>query len=233
MVAERIQGRKQDEAEKAILDLKVCDPACGSGHFLIAAHRLARHLARVRTGELEPSPEEYQHVLRNVIGRCLYGVDLNPMAVELCKVSLWIEALEPGKPLSFLDHHIQQGNSLLGTTPYLIARGIPDMAFEPIEGDDKKVCAALKKKNKAERAGQTSFTFDRALPAFLDLGNVAEALLKLDDSPDGTLNQVTAKAERYAELVAGSLMKTTGFLRIPGALRLSFLRSRRIRFSHA
>ena len=96
-----------------------------------------------------------------MIGRCLYGVDLNSMAVELCKVSLWIEALQPGKPLSFLDHHVQQGNSLLGTTPALMARGIPDTAFDPIEGDDKKVCAALRKKNKAERAGQTSFAFDR------------------------------------------------------------------------
>ena len=147
-----------------------------------------------------------------MIGRCLYGVDLNPMAVELCKVSLWIEALEPGKPLSFLDHHVQQGNSLLGTTPALMARGIPDTAFDPIEGDDKKVCAALRKKNKAERAGQTSFAFDRALPGFLDLGNVAETLLKLDDSPDGSPDQVTAKAEKYAELVTGSVYENNRLL---------------------
>ena len=81
---------------------------------------MARHLARVRSlaeGESEPSPLLYQHALRDVIGRCLYGVDVNPMAVELCKVSLWLEAIEPGKPLSFLDHQIQCGNSLLGTTP--------------------------------------------------------------------------------------------------------------------
>lgn len=192
----------------------MCDPACGSGHFLIAtAHRLAHHLGRVRTGEAEPSPEEYQHALRTVIGRCLYGVDLNPMAVELCKVSLWIEALEPGKPLSFLDHHIQQGNSLLGTTPALMARGIPDTAFDPIEGDDKKVCAALKKKNKVERTGQTTFDFDHALlPALLNLGNVAEALLKLDDTPDGSLEQVKAKAAKYAELVTGSAYENNRLL---------------------
>ena len=147
-----------------------------------------------------------------MIGRCLYGVDLNSMAVELCKVSLWIEALQPGKPLSFLDHHVQQGNSLLGTTPALMARGIPDTAFDPIEGDDKKVCAALRKKNKAERAGQTSFAFDRALPGFLDLGNVAETLLKLDDSPDGSPDQVTAKAEKYAELVTGSVYENNRLL---------------------
>ena len=48
------------------------------------------------------------------------------MAVELCKVSLWMEAIEPGKPLSFLEHHIQCGNSLLGATPALLAKGIPE-----------------------------------------------------------------------------------------------------------
>ena len=145
VVAEAINGKSGAEAEKAILALKVCDPAVGSGHFLVgAAHRLARHLARVRAhaqGESEPSPLLYQHALRDVIGRCLYGVDINPMAAELCRVSLWLEALEPGKPLSFLDHHIRVGNSLLGTTPELIAGGLPDEAFTAIEGDDKKACA--------------------------------------------------------------------------------------------
>ena len=56
------------------------------------------------------------------------------MAVELCKVSLWIEAMEPGKPLSFLDHHIRCGNSLLGTTPALIEKGIPDGAARIARG---------------------------------------------------------------------------------------------------
>ena len=59
------------------------------------------------------------------------------MAVELCKVSLWMEAVEPGKPLSFLDSHVQCGNALLGTTPALMSRGIPNDAFKPLEGDDK------------------------------------------------------------------------------------------------
>ena len=157
VVEEAIKGKTGAEAEKAILALKVCDPAVGSGHFLVgAAHRLARHLARVRAlaqGESEPSPLLYQHALRDVIGRCLYGVDVNPMAAELCRVSLWLEALEPGKPLSFLDHHIRVGNSLLGATPELIAAGLPDEAFTAIEGDDKKACAVLKKRNKAERKG--------------------------------------------------------------------------------
>jgi hypothetical protein len=149
--------RRWKLSEEAILAIKVCDKACGSGHFLVGAgHRLARHLARVRAlaqGESEPSPLLYQTALRDVIGHCLYGVDINPMAVELCKVTLWLEAMEPGKPLSFLDHHIRCGNSLLGATPELIAAGLPDDAFKPIEGDDPDACSSLKKLNRAQREG--------------------------------------------------------------------------------
>ncbi|RLB95798.1 MAG: type II DNA modification enzyme, partial [Deltaproteobacteria bacterium] len=117
---------KKPDPEKAVLALKVCDPACGSGHFLIAAaHRIAKRLAAIRSGEDEPAPEHYQHALRDVIGHCIYGVDINPMSVELCKVSLWMEAMEPGKPLAFLDHRIKCGNSLLGATPALLKKGIP------------------------------------------------------------------------------------------------------------
>ena len=74
----------------------------------------------MRTGEEEPPPEARRKALRDVIGHCIYGVDINPMSVELCKVNLWMEAIEPGKPLSFLEHHIQCGNSLLGATPALL-----------------------------------------------------------------------------------------------------------------
>ncbi|MBF6614969.1 MAG: N-6 DNA methylase, partial [Chloroflexi bacterium] len=175
------EAARKPNPEQAILDLKVCDPACGSGHFLIAAaHRIAKRLAAVRTGDEEPSPEATRKALRDVIGRCIFGVDLNPMAVELCKVSLWMEALEPGKPLSFLDHHIQHGNSLLGATPRLLKEGIPDEAFEPIEGDDKAVCSEYKKKNKQERTGQMRLLgFDMEEP-FEQLGDIATAMLDIE-----------------------------------------------------
>src|SRR5262249_37922401 len=114
------------DREAAILELAVVDPAAGSGHFLIAAaNRSAKRLAAIRTGDPEPSPGALRAAVRDVVGRCIYGVDVNPMAVELCKVSMWMEALEPGRPLSFLDDRIVCGNSLLGATPDLIAAGIP------------------------------------------------------------------------------------------------------------
>ncbi|MDE2126265.1 MAG: N-6 DNA methylase [Armatimonadetes bacterium] len=192
---------KKPNPEQAILDLKVCDPACGSGHFLIAAaHRMAKRLASVRTGDEEPSPEATRTALRHIIGRCVYGVDVNPMAVELCKVALWMEALEPGRPLSFLDHHIQCGNSLLGTTPALIKEGIPDAAFDPIEGDDKAVCAEFKRRNRTEREGQGTL-YDANLQPWNRLGDLATGILQISDVPDDTLDGVQARQRQYEDLV--------------------------------
>jgi hypothetical protein len=197
-------AERRPNPERAILTLKVVDPACGSGHFLIAAaHRIAKRLAAVRTGEEEPPPEAQRKALRDVIGRCIYGVDLNPMAVELCKVSLWMEAMESGRPLSFLEHRIQPGNSLLGATPRLLANGIPDEAFQPIEGDTKEACAKWRKVNKSERKaaeiGAAKFAFE-AYP-WLKIGNFAQSLLTLDNLADDTIENVRAKATLYEEAV--------------------------------
>jgi len=195
------EAARQLNAEEAILALKVCDPACGSGHFLIAAaHRMARRLAAIRTGDGEPSPEATRTALRDVISRCIYGVDVNPMAVELCKVNLWIEALEPGKPLTFLDHHIQCGNSLLGTTPALLAQGIPDETFKPIEGDDKAVVSALRQRNRTEREGQMTFAAIAEAP--IPYSSLADSLASLDIIDDTSIAGVHDKEERYARLAS-------------------------------
>jgi hypothetical protein len=194
---------KAPDPERAILDLKVCDPAAGSGHFLIAAaHRMARRLAAVRTGDEEPSPEATRTALRDVIGHCIYGVDINPMAVELCKVSLWMEALEPGKPLSFLDHHIQCGNSLLGTTPRLIQEGIPDDAFKSIEGDDRAITQALRRRNREQRAGQTmGQAFAASVERQRTLANQVASIDALDDrTPEG----IRSKRTQYDGLTASA-----------------------------
>ena len=207
------EAAKRAAPEKAILDLKVCDPACGSGHFLIAAaHRMANRLAAVRTGDEESSPEAVRKALRDIVGRCLYGVDINPMAVELCKVNLWLEALEPGKPLSFLEHHIQCGNSLLGTTPALLKKGIPDGAFEPLEGDDKAICRILKKKNKAEREGGQRSLLEAMHEAGDALRDVALALAGLDAVLDDTPEGQRSKQARWEELVRSNEYAATRLL---------------------
>ncbi|MHB9149694.1 MAG: Eco57I restriction-modification methylase domain-containing protein [Thermoleophilia bacterium] len=188
------------DPEKAILALKVVDPAVGSGHFLVAAaHRIAKRLAEVRTGEPEPPEEAYRTALRDVVSHCLFAVDINDLAVELCKVSLWLEALEPGRPLSFLDHRILCGNSLLGATPALLAAGVPDAAFKPLEGDDKKVVSELRKRNKRERAGQGTFS---AVTRALDTTDLSETLADIDALTDDSTEAVHVKEQRYQKLAA-------------------------------
>ena len=101
--------------EKALLSIKVCDPAAGSGAFLVAAmEELGHALARVRCENEEPDEPLVLQAKRDVLQNCIYGVDLNEMAVELCKVSLWIAAAMPDFPLAFLDDKIKCGNSLIG-----------------------------------------------------------------------------------------------------------------------
>ncbi|HLG64838.1 MAG TPA: N-6 DNA methylase [Ktedonosporobacter sp.] len=196
------EAANKPNAEAAILSLKVCDPACGSGHFLVAAaHRIAKRLAAVRTGDEEPAPEARRHALRDVVGRCIYGVDMNPMAVELCKVSLWMEAIEPGKPFSFLDAHIQCGNSLLGATPALLKAGIPDAAFEPIEGDDKKVCGEFKKLNRQQREGNVSlFREDRGEPIWEQQGTLLHSMLEVEAMPDDNFAHIHRKDASFDKL---------------------------------
>lgn len=195
------EAASRPDPRQAILDLKVCDPACGSGHFLVAAaHRIARRLAGVTTGDQEASPLEVQHALRQVVGRCLFGVDANPMAVELCKVSLWMEALEPGRPLSFLETHIRCGNSLLGTTPELMAAGIPDAAFEALEGDDKEIAQRLKRANRAERHGQMTLVADFVAETGREYDALATRLEALDDAPDDDIEALRIKERTWDDL---------------------------------
>lgn len=140
---------------RALLAVTVCDPACGSGHFLVgAARRIAKRVAAVRTGDPEPAPAQVRSAMREVVAGCIYGVDVNPLAAELAKVSLWMEALEPGRPLTYLDAQIKVGNALIGATPKLLADELPDAAFKPIEGDLKQVATGTTRANKAERSSQ-------------------------------------------------------------------------------
>ena len=199
------EAKAKPAPEQALLDLKVLDPACGSGHFLIAAgHCIADALASMREGGAEPSPEASRTALREVVGSCLYGIDINPMAVELCKVSLWLESNTPGKPLSFLDHRIICGNSLLGTTPRLLAEGIPDAAFRPLTGDDREHVSALKKANKKERQDPSQGVLAPDWTAASVAALLASGLHRIDVAADDTAEQVAAKQEEYARLRASA-----------------------------
>ncbi|WP_242333323.1 N-6 DNA methylase [Anaeromyxobacter sp. SG66] len=237
-VVEAAIAAHPEKPAEAVLSLSVVDPACGSGHFLLAAaRRLATHVARLRANGT-PSAAEYRQALREVVSRCVFGVDLNPMAVELCRVSLWMEAVEPGRPLSFLDSHIQQGNALLGTTPELMAKGIPDEAWEPIEGDDRATARTLKKRNKAAAEGQRGFGAHWSGKVKEEEAQVTRAVAELDAAPDASLAEVAGKEARWSELQASAAFRhqkspTRGAPRLSGPSRRSRRRRRRPPWSRA
>ncbi len=176
----------------AFFDLKVLDPAMGSGHFLVEAvdyitDRVADFLTAFRWNpvvyELAQTRREIQAEMerqnvtidmskltdlnllkRRVLKSCIYGVDLNPMAVELAKVSLWLDCFTLGAPLSFLDHHMKCGNSLIG-------------------GNVQEVQEAL--------------TFSLWGSQFTYLLNATELMRKVGELSDVTAQEVAASRQAY------------------------------------
>ena len=196
---EKLQTARTPEArELALLSLRVCDPAAGSGHFLLAAaRRIARELAQVRSSAEEPAPAEYRAALRDVVRNCIYAVDKNPLAVDLCKVALWIESHAAGLPLSFLDHHIKCGDSLVGVQDLAVLEdGIPDGAYKAVTGDDRNAATGHRKRNRTERQGRQR--------AFVSLYPTADKMASewaaFDNLEEGNPTEVQAKEDLYQAL---------------------------------
>lgn len=186
-----------ESQEEALLDITVCDPACGSGAFLIAANNyLAKRLAEIRSESLYPSEQTVRRARRSVVQHCLYGVDKNPMAVELAKVSLWINSAVEDKPLSFLDHRIKEGNSLVGTTPELISDGVPDGAFETSQGrkghPGTEIRRLVRKESDKVQSELTWYGGDRS-----EYVSLAERLEEIDEEE---IEDIHEKERIYREL---------------------------------
>jgi hypothetical protein len=193
-----------DDPAKALLKLSVIDPACGSGHFLLAAaRRIATRLARIRT-EGMPSLADFRHALRDVARCCIHGVDRNPMAVELTKVALWIETVDPGLPLGFFDAQIRCGDALLGVFDLQVLQdGIPDAAYKPLTGDDKETAKYYLKANRDATAGQGGFDFGTGQASMPAMKPLALDFSGFRDLPEDTVEQIGAKAKRFKELRKG------------------------------
>ena len=199
-----------EEKVKALLNMKVCDAASGSGHIVLAmARTIAWYICTLRTGEDNPASLDYRQALREVISRCVYAVDYNPDAVELCKVVLWIEGYCAGKPLSFLDHHIRCGNSVLGVSALqMLIDGVPDKA---LTAEDKDTLKALKKMNQeAIKAVNGDSGNEQLLGLENSFGveNITTAQIGLADKirfinhlPEDTLEEEIIKQERWKELM--------------------------------
>ncbi|HMB78615.1 MAG TPA: N-6 DNA methylase, partial [Vicinamibacterales bacterium] len=177
----------REAAPEQILRLRIVDPAMGSGAFLVAACRYLAHayeLALVRAGgchATDIADADRAAIRRTIAERCLYGVDLNPMAVQLARLSLWLATLAADRPLSFLDHRLQVGDSLLGAwlghlrqPPSTVRRRAP-AATLPLFGDE---------------------TMSRALREALPIR------FSLEEAPNDTVAQVRVKERAFAELTA-------------------------------
>ena len=211
VIKEKIAAKTTTEEKvKALLNMKVCDAASGSGHIVLAmARTIAWYICTLRTGEDNPASLDYRQALREVISRCVYAVDYNPDAVELCKVVLWIEGYCAGKPLSFLDHHIRCGNSVLGVSDLqMLIDGVPDKA---LTAEDKDTLKALKKMNQ-EAVKAVNGTLDNeptlGLEDSFGVENMSAAQIGLADKirfinhlPEDSLEEEIIKQERWKELM--------------------------------
>ncbi|WP_333661736.1 Eco57I restriction-modification methylase domain-containing protein [Acinetobacter sp.] len=198
VITQRLEENKTNPTE-ALLSIRVIDPACGSGHFLLAAaRRLAQELAQLRSEDGTVKPADYRHALHEVVSHCIFGVDRNPMALELARTALWLEGFEDGQPLSFLDHHLQCGDALLGLTDLkMLEYGIPKAAFKPLSGDDKTVCTAL---NKTNTAALKQLEKDRKSPQFklpLAQANQLAELQAIEAMPQTSTKQIARQEKAY------------------------------------
>ena len=194
VIADRLAAQP-DRPVEALLSITVCDPSCGSGHFLLAAaRRLAEKLAELRAPDGAVRPDDYRHALREVIARCIHGVDRNPLALELARTVLWLEGVDPGLPLSFLEHHLVCGDALLGLTDLRqLENGIPDAAFTALSGDDKKLCTDLKKQNKAARKQLDDLRSGQDLLAPPGQPDALSEFSALESLPEATPEEIAAK----------------------------------------
>ncbi len=186
------------DPEKTILSLSIVDPACGSGHFLIsAASTLAVYLSEVR-GDGN-TVTGFREAYRDVISSCIYGVDINPMAVELTKMALWLEGYEPGKPLSFLDSHIKCGNSLMGVFDFsILNEGIPKDAFKDTDLDDKELCKELAKNTKPKKKKDDKSIGDK----YISTDEFYNVLSRINEMDESSQDDVSRKKKAYEEYVA-------------------------------
>ncbi|MFQ5974783.1 MAG: Eco57I restriction-modification methylase domain-containing protein [Candidatus Hydrothermarchaeales archaeon] len=141
IVDERIDKAEKESKEVVdyLLGIKILDPAMGSGHFLVEAtnflsHRIIEYMQD--SGSYEEIPD-LNEMKRKVVEKSIYGIDMNPLAVELAKVSLWLDTVSKYKALSFLDHHLQCGNSLIGAGFEDIIKALPTKKRKKMKGGDK------------------------------------------------------------------------------------------------
>ena len=206
-------GNNLDKRKKAILDLKVCDPACGGGTFLLSAMDfLGKKLAEIRTGLKNSMEDDLRNARRDVLQYCIYGVDMNPLAVELAKISLWLRACVKDKPLNFLDNHIKCGNSLIGLGQKMEINEIIPNAFEAVSGnkaigipsENKKIRSKAREVIKSEIKQRKIKGITTLITSFFTekrTADICSAKFKeIIDMPETNPSKIKEKEQKYIQI---------------------------------
>lgn len=184
--------RTLDAVEQTVLGLKVLDPAMGSAHFLVAAGQIITNILIETLNSTEwPNKDlDCDPVLwkRRVVERCLFGVDVNPLAQELAKLALWLSSASTGKPLTFLNHHLKVGNSLYGT-PLAQIGMLPQLG---------KVKTSITSNTEAKTDDLFDFVLSETILSLL------RELKSISGSDSDQIDDVKFKEQTYAVMVASS-----------------------------
>jgi hypothetical protein len=206
-----VEGKRTDaEIVQAVLAVNVLDPAMGSGHFLVEATEfIARFLVDfgIAPEGKTPAEADLAYWKRRVVQSCIYGVDLNPLAVELAKLSLWLVTVAKDRPLSFLDHHLRPGNSLVGAWLEHLEIGAPKT----------KKTKKQREAEQAEAGGQVSLFGDSAFTQQVKLavGN----MWLIEEADASTVDTVKEQERIYADLRRQFVAKYTRLLHLATATR--------------
>jgi len=187
-VKEEYKGIKDDSFAKEVLKLNICDPAMGSGHFLVeSVQYLADEIAYHPTTELKTPKGETEYEInywkRKVVESCIYGVDIKELAVELAKLSLWLKTVDKSQPLNFLDHHLRRGNSLIGAK-------INDLSYLPISKGKQK---------KSEKQDEQLVLFDKSRFKE-DITAVIKGFHAIEEMPSEKLSDIKKKEKTFNTL---------------------------------
>ncbi len=194
-VLEAVAHDVQTDAERiqAVLAINVLDPSMGSGHFLVeVTEYIARYLVELGVQPEDTEEADLTYWKRRVAQQCIYGVDLNPLAVELAKLSLWLITAAKDRPLSFLDHHLRTGNSLIGSWLSEVAAGQHPGAKQA-QKRAKQAAEAQKE------AGQLTFSlFDDEFRQ--TTSSALNSIAAIEHNPGATIDDVKAQEAAYEEL---------------------------------
>jgi type I restriction-modification system DNA methylase subunit len=203
-----------EEKIAAILGVKVVDPAMGSGHFPVET---TEYIARFLVEQIEQPPADAKgeadlaYWKRRVAQACIYGVDLNPLAVDLAKLSLWLATVAKNRPLSFLDHHLRCGNSLIGARLSDLREGV---GGAPKKSNKKAKVSIIE----GEALAQTEMFDEESLRR--DMTTAVDSMWLIESSPAQTVAEVKQQEQTYQALHQALMGKYSALANLASAVQV-------------